>query len=74
MSRAAKTKEGIRGWLRKRRHMRFIRNYLTDLNIELMNVNLTASAVGYTPDTIKYLTNLGGLIRKYHRRLRWLRF
>jgi len=64
----------MKKYLRKQRHKRYVRKYLLDIRWEIINITISASAVGWTDATSKHICHLGWLIRKYERRMRWLRF
>ena len=61
-------------YLRKLRHLRYIRRYISDLHWEIINTVVTASATGFHNGVDKHLENRGCLIRKYERRHRLLKF
>ena len=54
--------------------MRYVNSYLNSIRWEIINTVITASATEYNYAVTKHLDNLGGLIRKYERRRRWLKF
>lgn len=54
-------------------HKRYVKRYLTEIRWEIINTTLSASAVGWTDNTSRHLEHLGYLIRKYERRMRWLK-
>jgi len=64
----------MKNYLRKKKHLRFIRLYLSDLQWDTINTIVAASATEWTEATTAHLINNGDLIRKYERRRRWLRF
>ena len=64
----------LKKYYRKKVHLRYVNKYLNDTRWEIINTVITASATEYSDSVIKHLDNLGGLIRKYERRRRWLRF
>lgn len=64
----------MKKYYRKLRHKRYVNKYLNDLRWEIINTTLSASAVGWTEGTSNHMCHLGWLIRKYERRLRWLKF
>lgn len=64
----------LQKYYRKTRHVRYVNRYLNDIRWEIINTVIAASATEYSPAVDKHLNNLGGLIRKYERRKRWLKF
>lgn len=60
-------------YVRKIKHKRFIRIYLSDLQWDTINTIVAASATEFTNATRNHLISNGNLIRKYERRLRWLK-
>ena len=64
----------LKKYYRKKVHLRYVNKYLNDTRWEIINTVIMASATEYNESVIKHLDNLGGLIRKYERRRRWLRF
>lgn len=64
----------MKNYVRKRAHLRFIRRYLSDLHWDTINTIVAASATEWTDSTTEHLVNNGDLIRKYERRMRWLRY
>lgn len=64
----------MKDYLRKRRHVRFIRRYITDLHWDTINTIVAASNTEWTNATTEHLYNNGVLIRKYERRMRWLKY
>jgi hypothetical protein len=64
----------MKDYLRKRRHVRFIRRYITDLHWDTINTIVAASSTEWTNATTEHLCNNGVLIRKYERRMRWLKY
>ncbi len=64
----------IKKYFRKQRHKRFVRSLLNDLRWEIVNTTLVGSATGWSDGITKHLENTGVLIRKYERRLKWLKF
>ena len=64
----------LKKYYRKKVHLRYVNKYLNDTRWEIINTVITASATEYSDSVIKHLDNLGGLIRKYERRRRWLKF
>ena len=64
----------LKKYARKRLHIRYVNKYLSDTRWEIINTVIAASATEYSPAVTKHLNNLGGLVRKYERRKRWLRF
>jgi len=67
-------KKSVSNYLRKRRHLRYVNNYLSDIRWEIINTVVAASATEFTYPVNKHLENLGQLVRKYERRRRWLKF
>ena len=64
----------MKDYLRKKRHVRFIRRYISDLHWDTINTIVAASITEWTGSTTKHLINNGTLIRKYERRMRWLKY
>lgn len=64
----------MKKYLRKRCHIRYTKKYIADIHWEIINTVVAANATGFHNGTDKHLDNLGGLIRKYERRLRLLNF
>jgi len=64
----------MKQYIRKLRHKRYVSKYLNDLRWDIINVTISSSAVGWTEATSNHMMHLGYLIRKYERRMRWLRF
>ncbi len=64
----------MKKYLRKLRHLRYTKRYISDLHWEIINTVVSASATGFHNGVDNHLDNLGGLIRKYERRLRLLKF
>jgi hypothetical protein len=60
--------------IRKRMHKAFVRRYIVELQWDSLNTMLVASATQWNDDVIALLNNNAKLIRKYERRIRWLRF
>ena len=67
-------KKSVSNYLRKKRHLRYVNKYLASTRWEIINTVIAASATEYNEKVTKHLENLGGLIRKYERRRRWLTF
>lgn len=67
-------KKSIKKHVRKKRHLRYVNCYLSDIRWEIINTVVTASATDFTYPVNKHLENLGNLVRKYERRRRWLKF
>ncbi len=67
-------KKSVSNYLRKRRHLRYVNKYLASVRWEIINTVIAASATEYNDKVTTHLENLGGLIRKYERRRRWLKF
>lgn len=61
-------------YVRKARHIRYVKKYLRDIRWEIINTTISGSAVGWTEATSQHMMHLGWLIRKYERRMRWLKF
>ena len=64
----------MKRYLRKMKHLRYTKRYISDLHWEIINTVVIASATGFHNGVDKHLDNLGALIRKYERRLRLLKF
>jgi len=64
----------IKKYFRKQQHKRFVRSLLNDLRWDIVNTTIVASATGWTEGVTNHLENSGYLIRKYERRLKWLKF
>ena len=64
----------LQKYYRKTRHVRYVNRYLNDIRWEIINTVIAASATEYNTAVDEHLNNLGGLIRKYERRKRWLKF
>lgn len=64
----------MKNFIRKRRHLHYTNKYLSDIRWEIINTVVSSSATGFHNGTDKHLDNLGGLIRKYERRRRLLKF
>lgn len=64
----------LKKYLRKRLHLRYVNNYLSDTRWEIVNTVIAASATEYNIKVVNHLENLGQLVRKYERRRRWLKF
>ena len=64
----------MKDYLRKKRHVRFIRRYISDLHWDTINTIVAASITEWTESTTTHLINNGTLIRKYERRMRWLKY
>jgi hypothetical protein len=64
----------IKKFLRKQQHKRYVRSLLNDLRWDIVNTTIVASATGWTKGVTDHLENNGALIRKYERRLKWLKF
>lgn len=60
--------------IRKHKHLRYVNKYLADIRWEIINTVIAASATEYNDSVTRHLDNLGGLVRKYERRRRWLTF
>jgi hypothetical protein len=56
-------------YLRKRKHIYYLRSTIRDLHWELINTTIQSTKVGWTENTTKYMINCAKLIRKYERRL-----
>jgi len=64
----------MKQYLRKKKHYRYVNRYLNDIRWEIINTVISASATEYNTAVTNHLDNLGGLVRKYERRRRWLKF
>lgn len=64
----------IKKYFRKQKHKRYVRTMLNDLRWDIVNTTIVGSATGWSEGVSKHLENNGYLIRKYERRLRWLKF
>lgn len=64
----------IRGYYRKRRHIKEVQKYLDMLMIDNVNLSLYASRFGWDSNLQHQITNSALLIRKYQRRLRLIKF
>jgi len=64
----------IKKYLRKHKHRVYVRALLNELRWDTINTTISASTTGWTDGVTKHLENNGRLIRKYERRLRWLKF
>ncbi len=64
----------IKRYFRKHKHRIYVRALLNELRWDTINTTISASATGWTVGVTKHLENNGRLIRKYERRLRWLKF
>lgn len=64
----------LKKYARKRLHIRYVNKYLSETRWEIINTVIAASATEYNTSIVKHLDNLGGLVRKYERRNRWLQF
>lgn len=64
----------MKKYLRKLRHLRYTKRYISDLHWEIINTVVSSSVTGFHNGVDNHLDNLGGLIRKYERRLRLLKF
>ena len=60
--------------IRKRRHIRFIENQIQDITMDIVNSALRASRDGWTEQDQAGQTAKAQLIRKRHRRLRWVKW
>ena len=47
---------------------------IVELHWDIINTTIVASSTGWTEGVTQHLKNNGLLIRKYERRLKWLRF
>jgi ppGpp synthetase/RelA/SpoT-type nucleotidyltranferase len=60
---------------RKKKHLRILRCYLSDLHYDTINTVIKAEVdCNWCKDVTKRLNNNASLIRKYQRRLRLLKF
>ena len=64
----------LKKYFRKQLHKRYVSKYLAETRWEIINTVIVASATEYNYEVQKHLKNLGGLVREYERRSRWLRF
>jgi ribonuclease PH len=64
----------MKNYLRKLRHLRYTKRYLCDIRWEIINTVVACSATGFHNGVDNHLENLGGLVIKYERRLRLLKF
>lgn len=64
----------MKKYLRKQKHIRFIKNQIVEMHWDIINTTVVASNTGWTEGVTNHLENCGGLIRKYERRLKWLKF
>lgn len=64
----------MKQYLRKRKHVRFIRCYIMSLHWDTINIIVATKEKDWTESTVSRLQNNGYLIRKYERRKRWLLF
>ena len=55
------------------KHIKRLRNYLSTLHIECINLSIQASRTGWNADLQKSITNNALLIRKYERRLKLIK-
>lgn len=60
--------------LRKVKHKQFLRAYVSDLRWESLNIMIVASRTEWNEEIIKVLNNNALLVRKYERRMRWVKF
>lgn len=60
--------------IRKKKHLAYVRRFITELQWDSLNVMLVASATQWNDDIVNLLDNNAKLIRKYERRRRWLQF
>lgn len=67
-------KRGMKKFVRKQRHKRYVDGYINELRWESLNVMLVASATQWNDDVVGLLDNNARLIRKYERRRRWIKF
>ena len=59
--------------IRVYKHIKRLRNYLSTLQIECINLSIQASRTGWNADLQKSITNNALLIRKYERRLKLIK-
>ncbi len=64
----------MKKYLRKYRHIRYTRKYISDLHWDIINCVVSSSATGFHNGVDEHLENMGALIRKYERRHRLLKF
>ena len=55
------------------KHIKRLRNYLSTLQIECINLSIQASRTGRNKEMQKSITNNALLIRKYERRLKLIK-
>lgn len=63
----------IKGYIRKKQHIKSTEAYLSMLMIDNVNLSIQASRFGWSEDIQQQLTNSALLIRKYQRRLRLIK-
>ena len=59
---------------RKKKHLKFVRNYIYDLKYDIINKNLDGSRNGFTKEINKSLTIKCKLLLKYERRYKLLNY
>ena len=59
--------------IRVYKHIKKLRNYLSTLQIECINLSIQASRTGWNAELQKSITNNALLIRKYERRLKLIK-
>ena len=67
----------IRRYFKKRQHIRFIHSRIYDLKYELLNMSLEMTCIDDSVDLYRKFEDIrlkAELFKKYHRKLRWLRF
>jgi len=64
----------LKNLYRKLRHKKYVRMMIVELHWDIINTTIVASSTGWTEGVTQHLKNNGLLIRKYERRLKWLRF
>lgn len=64
----------MRKLLRKFKHKQYLRAYVSDLRWESLNIMIVASRTEWNKEITNVLNNNALLIRKYERRMRWVKF
>lgn len=64
----------MRKLLRKFKHKQYLRAYVNDLRWESLNIIIVASRTEWNKEITNVLNNNALLIRKYERRMRWVKF
>lgn len=60
--------------IRKRRHIRYVESYLSDVRWEIVNIVISSASHGMMKEESARLESLGSLLKKYERRKRLLKF